>query len=277
MTITNEGKTYIKRFLAGEVAQIARSISFGIGEAAANAADKRLQFEVGRAPIESTSFDYVNNKVVFKCSIPQGLSAKITEIGLWSELNNARAGLSADRGLTLFDSNEVWSNTPAFSTLNTRIGLDSLRQSPAAGATISNELSGIALDLSPFSSTDRLVFAYNNSNTNVASVQVKIKTDDTNYYHTTFTNPTAGFHFDEVAKSAMTAQGAPKWSDIQKIEVTTVSKAGVVGTIDFDAISIVDVDTINPNYVLVARQIEPSFTVDPAIPSEIEFPLGITI
>lgn len=276
MTITNEGKIYIKRFLAGEVPQIAMSISFGIGEVAPNAADKRLQFEIGRAEINARSFDFINNKVVFKCRVPATIQGRITEIGLWSEMNNAKAGMSADRGLTTFDSTETWSNTPAFSTLTTRIGTDSLRQSPAAGATITNELSGIAMDLSPFSSTDRFVFAYN-TNANVASVQFKIKTDDTNYYHTTISNPASGYRFDEVAKSSMTAQGAPKWSDIQKIEVTTVSKAGVVGIVDFDAISIVDVDTINPNYVLVARQTEPAFYVDPAIPSEIEFPLGITI
>lgn len=275
--ITTDGKLYIKRFLAGEVAQIARSISFGIGSTAAALGDKRLQFEVGRTPIDSISFDYVANKVVFKATVPSALLAKITEIGLWTELTNARAGLSQDRMLTTFDSTEPWSNTPAFSTLNTRLGEDSLRQSPAAGATINNELDGLAYDLSPFSSSDKLVFAYNNTNTNVASVTFRLKTDDTNYYSTTYTNPTAGYHFDERAKSAMTATGAPKWSEINKIEVITVSAVGVVGTIDFDAIQIVDVDTVNPEYVLVARQIETSFTVDPAIPSEIEFPLGITI
>lgn len=277
MTITNEGKIFIKRFLAGEVPQIARAIAFGIGEAAPNAADKRLQFEVGRSPITVASFDFVNNKLVFKASIPPGVTAKITEIGLFSDTFNARAGLSQDKLLTTFDATETWSNTPAFSTINARIGVDSLRQSPAAGATIINELTGITLDLSPFSSSDRLVFAYYNANTNAASVTYRLKTDDTNYYTATFTDPIAGMHFDEVAKSAMVATGSPKWSEINKIEVTTVSKGGVVATIDHDALSIVDTDTINPNYVLVARQTEPSFTVDPAIPSEIEFPLGITI
>ncbi len=211
--------------------------------------------------------------------MPDALAAVVYETGLYSQVANAAAGQSDDRLLTTFDSaSEVWSATPTWSTANTRIGEDSLRQSPAAGATVSNEVSELAYDLSAFSGVDVFLFAYNNLNTNTASVQVRFKTDDTNYYSYTATNPIAGYHVDSIAKGSVASTGAPNWAAINKIEVYTTSKASLVATVDWDAIRIADTDTNNPDYVLVARELLVSpFVVVGGSVNEIEFSLPVTV
>lgn len=277
--ITTAGKNYIKRYLATQVPQIGQSIALGIGSAAPSLTDARLQFEVARTTINGVYYNFVTDKLVFKANVPDALAADVYEVGLYSQVANAAAGQSDDRLLTTFDSaSEDWSGTPTWSTTNTRIGEDSLRQAPAAGTTVSNEVSELSYDLSAFSGADVFLFAYNTGSLNVASVQIRFKTDDTNYYSYTVTDPTVGYHIDSVLKANLVAVGSPNWAAINKIEAYTTSKAGVVGTCDWDGIRIADVDTNNPDYVLVARELKsPVFEIVGGSVNEIEFTLDITV
>lgn len=276
--ITVDGKYHIRRFLAGQVTPLAKAISFGVGSASPTTADKRLQFEIGRSPVDNVFYDYSLDKLIFKARVPEALTGVISEIGLWSEVSNAFAGASSERIIATFEDDGTWSGSPAWSTTNTRIGDSSLRQAPGAGATISNELlASSASDLSVFSAEDKFVFAYYNLNTNTSTVTFRFKTDASNYYSYTATNPVAGYHFDEVLKSGCVVTGTPTWARIETVEVITVSKAGVSSSVDFDGITIADVDTVNPAYVLIARQLQTPFTVLPGVVNEIELPLGITL
>lgn len=277
--ITAAGKIYIKRYLSGQVPLIGRSIALGVGSTTPTTADNRLEFEVARSEVISISYNFVTDKLIFKANVPDALAAVVYEIGLYSQLSNVAAGQSDDRMLLTFDSaSEVWSGTPTWSTTNTRIGEDSLRQAPAAGTTLSNEVAELSYDLSAFSGADTILIAYNNASTNTGSVSVKFKTDDSNYYTYSVTNPTAGYHIDKPLKSAMVATGTPNWASIEKIEVSTTSKSGLVGTVDWEAIKIADNDTDNPDYVLVAREIaSPSFTVVGGSVNEVEISLPITV
>lgn len=265
--------------MSGQVLQLAKGISFGIGSSSPVITDQRLQFEIGRAEVSNVFYDYTNNKVIFKAIVPTGASGVVTELGLWSDISNSMAGTGTDRILASFEDEENWSNTPTWSAVSTitRLGTQSLRQAPTGGATVSNELFDASMDLSFYSSADKFVFAWYNANTNPASVVFRFKTDSTNYFSTTFTNPIAGYHFDEVTKGSLAVAGVPNWSNIQTIEVLTTSKAAVVSTVDFDGITIADVDTVNPNYILIARQLETAFTLVPGVLSEIEYPLGVTV
>lgn len=276
--LTTEGKYHIKRFMATQVSHIGRSIALGIGTTAPTLTDSRLDFEVARATISGIYYNFATDKLVVKATVPESLIASVRELGLFSLEANVAAGQSEDRMVSTFDSaSEVWSNTPVWSTANTRIGEDSLRQSPAAGLTVSNEVSELSLDLSGYSDADLFQFAYNNANTNTANVKVKFKTDNSNYYTYTATSPTAAYHIDTVARSSFVATGTPSWASIAKIEVSTTSSASVVGTVDWDGIRITDTDTANPDYVLVARETITPFTIVGGSVNETEFSLAITV
>lgn len=276
--ITVNGKLQIKRYLAKQATDIARSISIGIGPVAESSGHTALQFEIGRADIALVSYDYVNNKLVFKSSIPQEMSGKIYEVGLWSSPTSTAAGSYTSRLLTTFDSSgEIWS-TGSYQTANARIGVDSLRLTPAASATVVTALTDSFVDLSGNSGADVFTIAYYNGNANVANFKVRLKTDNSNYYTITVTSPSTGYQISTVAKSAAVATGNPSWADITSIEVEVVAGAGGSASIDFDGIRIEDTDTIDPNYVMVSRELlgAPVTKVAGRV-MDIEFSLPVTI
>lgn len=276
--ITTRGKQHIKRYLAHQIGDIARSISVGVGPVAENVGHVALQFETGRADITLVSFDYVNNKIVFKASIPQDMSGKIYEVGLWSQNQSTSAGEFTSKLLTTFDSaGEVWSSG-SFQSANARLGADALRFTPGVSATVSGALNDLFIDLSGNSGADSFSVAYYNSNANVANFKIRFKTDASNYYTITVTSPATGYQISTIAKSAATVTGNPSWANISTIEVEVVSGAGGASSIDFDGLRIEDTDTIDPNYVMVARELlaAPVTKVAGRV-MDIEFNLPVTV
>jgi hypothetical protein len=276
--ITTKGKLHIKRYLAHQVGDIARSISVGAGPVAENVAHTALQFEMGRADITLVSFDYVNNKIVFKASIPQDISGKIYEVAIWSQTQSTSAGEFTSKLLSSFDSaGEVWS-TGTFQTANARLGVDALRLAPATSGTATSALTNLFIDLSGNSGADMFSVAYYNSNANAANFKVRFKTDASNYYTITVTSPATGYQISTVAKSAATVTGTPSWANITSIEVEVVAGAGGAASFDFDGLRIEDTDTIDPNYVMVARELlgAPVTKVAGRV-MDIEFALPVTV
>lgn len=276
--ITTKGQQHIKRYLAHQVGDIARSISVGAGAISENVGHTALQFEMGRAEIILVSYDYVNDKIVFKASLPQEMSGKIYEVAIWSQTQSSSAGAFTSKLLTSFDSiGEVWS-AGSFQTTNARLGADALRFTPAASATVVAALSDLFLDLSGNSGADLFSVAYYNGNANVANFKIRFKTDNANYYTIQVTSPATGYQISTVAKSAATATGNPSWADITSVEVEVVSGAGGSSAIDFDGLRIEDTDTIDPNYVMVAREllVAPVTKVAGRV-MDIEFNLPVTV
>jgi hypothetical protein len=276
--ITTKGKQHIKRYLAHQVGDIARSISIGAGALAENVAHTALQFETGRADIILVSYDYVNNKIVFKTTLPQEMSGKIYEVAIWSQNQSTSAGEFTSKLLTTFDSaGEVWS-AGSFQTDNARLGIDALRFTPAASATVVGALNDLFIDLSGNSGADQFSIAYYNGNANVANFKVRFKTDNANYYTIQVTSPATGYQISTVAKSAATATGNPSWASISTIEVEVVAGSGGAAAIDFDGLRIEDTDTIDPNYVMVAREVlvTPVTKVAGRV-MDIEFNLPVTV
>jgi hypothetical protein len=276
--ITETGKYHIKRYFAGQVPAIGSSIALGMGSLAPTLLDQELNFEIIRTNVTSVSYNFLTNKLVFKARVPEATVANVYELGLFSQEINAAAGRSGNKLLVTFDAqSEQWTGTPLWSTLNTRLGATSLRQAPAGSATVANEFNG-TFDLGGYSNVDQFLIAYNNADTNAAAVEVRFEVDDTNYYRYTVTNPTAGYKVDSVLKSSLVSVGSPNWDKIAKIQVSTTSKSGVVATVDWDGIRIADTDTINPNYVLVAREtLATPFSIKGGSVSEIEFSMAITV
>jgi hypothetical protein len=264
------------------VPRIASSLAYGIGDKAEVATDKKLQFEIGRADVALTAYDFVNNKLVFKAQLPDDFSGVIREIGLFSLEKNALAGDGDSRIITTFDSgSEAWTNpsngaTSTFTTTNTRVGTDSLRLAPAASATVSALLDGIGMDFSENSSADRFTLALFNG-TGIANVKVDLMTDLSNYYTITYT-PGAGYVYMTAPMSAAVLTGAPSWSSINMIRLNATGSAGGGGTVDLDGLRLEDTDTPNPEYVMVSRELlSTPFVKEAGRSQAIEFAIDISI
>lgn len=288
--ITTPGKTHIQRYLGGFVPNIAQSIAFGISGAGESAAHTKLGFEVGRVDISLTSFDFINGRIVYKADLPEEFSGKIWEAAIYSVEADSVAGQYGSRLLITFDStSESWvdvatglppvfhdgSPTPGGTS---RIGPNSMRATPAASGNVTHGMNQLAMDLSGFSGNDKFVFAYNVGNAFTSSIRFRFMTDASNYYDITLGAQSAIYHVEEVSKSAAVPTGSPNWGSITEVRVTTTSTSGGASQVDFDGIRIEDVDTVNPEYVMVAREV-------PALPyakesgqfQSIEFTMDVNI
>lgn len=280
--LTFEGKNHIKRYLAGYAPAIARSIAFGVGTKAENAGDIALSLETGKSPIVLTNYDFANNKLVYKASVPDDYVGKIYEIGVFSLETDPAAGEFASRLITTFDStSEEWmtgASLAAFSTTNARVGEDALYHTPTANAATTSTLSNINLDLSGYSSADSFTFAFNVGSTNTASLMFRFFTDAGNYYTTTFGAQTGGYKVLEVAKGSFAVTGVPNWGNITQIQVTTTSSAAGASQIEFDAIRVEDKDAASLDYILVGRKVLATpMTKTAGMALDIEFTLDVTL
>lgn len=264
--ITTQGKSVIFRYLAGNLPRIAESIAIGIGSTAANVNDIRLEFEAERVPVTLVSADIVNDKIIFKGTIPQEYVGTIYEVGLWYGTPPLTSGESTI--IVSFDSaTEAWS-TPTWNTALARIGTDALQVAGGSSSTLSD----IILDLSVFSDADFMTLAYN-ADAAITNVVLRFSTDVSNYYEYSFVAAT-GYEIKAIGKASFTATGAPDWADITSI---TVSATGT-GNAVFDGIRAEDADTISTDYALVARSVLGSPTVKTDdTEMDIEYTLEITI
>lgn len=272
--ITNRGKTQIGRYFGHAVPQIARGISVGIGTATPTANDTQLEFEVATLQIESITYDPVNQRPVFKATLPNDLAMTVTEIGLWSDLNANPSGESDSRTLVLFeDGDETWDDAATF-VAGSPLGGTFLRQTAAANGTTKNTISG-SFDLSGFTGDDSLTVAYSaESATLPSSARVKFYTDSANYITFSLGALSAGTKkFSTFLFSTGVATGSPDLSNITYIDFETSSTAGSSSKLDWHGLRVKDTAPNNDNLVLIAREVITPFEVVPGRLNEIEFAL----
>lgn len=282
--ITTNGKLHIKRYLAQFVPSIAQSIAFGVGDLAESVDHVKLQFETERADITLISYDFVNNKLIYKASVPEEFSGKIYEAAIYSMSSNSAAGEFGSRILTTFDSaTEVWvdatSGTAAtFNSTNTRIGVDSMRHTPSLSTSKTDTMRDVVTDLSGYSSADKFVLAYNVGNSNTSDIIIRFLTDTSNYYSVSLGTQTSGYKITEATKGSATATGTPDWGNITEIRIVTTSGAGGASSVDYDGLRIEDMDTMNSDYVMVSREVLASpYTKQDGRTQEIEFSLDVVV
>lgn len=253
--ITSEGKTWIKRALTGNGIALGDSIGVGIGNAAEALSDTALQYEIDRFSIELITYDHATDQIVFKGTMRSEMAATIYEVGIWTQPANFVANGYGSMALTTFDEDaEAWSNA-TWSATGARIGTNGLSHTPAASGTVTSSLLGLTLNLGGYSSADKFLVAFNSGNANTSSVIVRLKTDDANYFQFTSSNPASGYTIASFTKGSAAITGNPSWENITKIDVVTSAKAGGAAAVTLDGIRVEDVDSINPEYVMLAREV----------------------
>lgn len=254
------------------------AVSVGTGETPVALNDDRLGFEFARVPVSVTDYDFANDRLIFKATLPEDVSGLIYEVGIWTSEVNSALGSQQSMILTSFDSeSEEW-DTDTFDYANTRIGNDSLKHTPGASSTVSSVLTGVTLDLFEYSSADSFVMAYYVANTNAATITFRLRTDSANYYQYTISNPPTGYRLTRWSKGNGVVVGSPEWSDINEIEVRTTAKAAGSASVQFDGIRVEDIDSIDAEYGLVARTVldTPIFKQEGRV-RDIEYALPVNI
>lgn len=276
--ITTNGALHIKRYLGGSVGAIAQSIALGVGTAAEAVGSTAMDFEVIRANVILTSYDFVNNKLIFKATIPENFIGTVYEAGLWSLAVDASAGDYGSQTIATFESDsETWVGG-TFAATAARIGVEALQHTPALSTSTTSTMSDIVYDLSGYSSADYFNFAYNVGNANTASIKYRFLTSAGNYYEFNIASPTAGYKVTKLTKGSATVTGAPTWSNITEVDVITTSTAGGASAVSFDGIRLEDADTTNTEYVLVARELLATpFTKVDTMAQDVEFALAVTV
>lgn len=287
--ITNNGSKFIKEYFAQNHTAIAKAMSFGIGTKEVSVNDTDLEFEISRSPIITVAYDKTENpsipgtfydRVVFRASVPSIESSRITEVGLWSEMGDNLALLNGSQLLVDFDSNDVdaWqSATWHISTeaLPTIVGNSALKHELTEAGTASSNLINLALNLSSYSDKDKFTVAVQIPADVPESIQIKFKTDASNYYYYNVTDLVEGLNIFSFNKADLLVTGTPTWSNITSMGFTTTSTGA--STVLWEAIRLVDTDTANPRYVMIARQTMPVFVVKEGMTNEIEFYIEVDV
>jgi len=282
--ITLNGKTHIKRYLAQIVPSIGRSIAFGVGGAAESVSDTKLGFEVGRSQVRIVSYDFTTDKVIFKAEVDSLFGGTIYEVALFSSNAADNNGQFGSKIITTFDqARDSWvdastSVAASWVSTNTRIGSESLSQTPSASTTKTDLAAGMFLNLSGYSGSDKFVFAYFVGNSNTSNIKFRFGTDAANYYEFALGAQTAGYKIIEVAKSAATVTGTPSWGEITEMRVSTTSSGVGASAVNFDGVRIEDVDSSSQDAIMVSRELlsTPFVKVEGRV-QEIEFSLDVSV
>lgn len=281
--ITDLGKVHIKRFLAGWEPELARSIAFGVGDSAESSAQDRLDYEIGRTDIALTTYNFLEDKLIYKGVTDELFDGVIYEVGLYS--SEAGEGSAVGSKLILsFDSDtEFWTQAglPAtYATTNTRIGNDSVVVAPAASGSITTSYADVLMDLSGYTAADTFSFAFYNANANASSMKYRLYTDAANYYDIDLTSGqiTTGFNLVNIPMAQAVPTGAPRWAEITKVDVTVNANANGAAHVQLEGVRVEDRDNTEIGNILIARtKLAVPYTKLTGTIQEVEFPLGITI
>lgn len=275
--ITTQGKLIIQRYMAGQVNSIGGTIAVGLGASAEALADRKLTYEFERATVNVTSVDFINQRIIYKTTLPQETVGTIYEIGLYSGLMSSTPYTSSN--LLSFDSLiESWT-AGTYGSNNVRYGADNLRLTAAASATTVTVLDPVAFDLSGYSTVDQFSMALN-ADANTASVRVRLRgLDPTSYYEYTNSALATGYNIFTWTKSNMTLTGTTvTWASISSVEIAVTAKAAGTTNVDLDGMRIEDLDTPATDSVLVARKVLVTPQIKTGVsPMDVEYALDISI
>ena len=242
--ITNIGKRHILNYLADKVTDRSRYIGIGIGSASPTSADYKLQFEINKYQVYTSTIDYSSNVIIMKAQLPLQLAATISELALFPGVSTSRA--AEDRVITFFNNDASWTNGSYISeSANSKINNTSFQIESSNGAIVTSSSTDIPFDISGYSTDDSISIAFKQNDENLQYVDISFSSSDTDYYKYRINGTSViGHRIVEVPLVDFFANpvGDPKDS-ISKISITVKANASTSTSVDFDGMRINDNDT----------------------------------
>ena len=254
--ITNVGKRHILNYLADKVADRSRYIGIGIGSTTATSTDYKLNFEINKYKVYTSTVDYANNTIIMKAQLPLQLAATISELGLFPGASSTRSADS--RVITFFNNDAIWTNGAYVSeSANSKINNTSFQVTSSSGTAVTATTTDIPFDISGYSTDDSISIAFKQNDVNLEKIVISIYSSDTDYYSYTINGTaSAGHRVVEVPLVNFLANpvGDPKDS-ISKISIQVKANSATTSSVDFDGIRINDNDTYVQETGAVSRAV----------------------
>ena len=260
--ITKFGKRFLTNFIAGNLIFNSKDMALGIAtnlEYPLADTNSRLGFEFYRVPITTgginidASSSPTTYTVIYSATLPTDIAGKINEIGIYSG-NSSSVNLYSSQFLSNFDFQYQWSPTPTTDQDNYRVGDSSLIFTSNNTTAQEYKFDLGSTDISGYSPSDSLSFAYKVNNANLSSLKVRLYSSTLNYIEFTFTGHSVGYNLKSVNMSSGVTSGT--------FDPTSVSTIGIIVTptsaqasVSVDALRINDEDTFDPESGLIARSI----------------------
>jgi hypothetical protein len=242
--ITNIGKRHILNYLADKVTDRSRYIGIGIGSASPTSADYKLQFEINKYQVYTSTIDYSSNVIIMKAQLPLQLAATISELALFPGVSTSRA--AEDRVITFFNNDASWTNGSYISeSANSKINNTSFQIESSSGSIVTAASTDIPFDVSGYSTDDSISIAFKQNDVNLQYIDISFSSSDTDYYKYRINGTSViGHRIVEVPLVDFFANpvGDPKDS-ISKISITVKANASTSTSVDFDGMRINDNDT----------------------------------
>lgn len=237
--IVNSGKTAILRYLAGYSSSLGNSLAVGVVNTAPSLSDVDLGFAISRVNVSVKAIDFINGGIIYKATLDQSVTGKIYEVALFADFVE-NASNSFDIIANFDEEVEAWTGG-TFSSVNSRAGQRSLTVS---GNTFWNT---VMFDMNQHEFVE---VAYFLPTANVSNVTVDFESSAGNYFRASFV-PVVGYNVFRKRIVEMVVTGTPDLSLINNISITTTG----VGSVDMDAIKVINARNVSASDVLIARSI----------------------
>jgi len=272
--ITKFGARFFANLIAGNIPSYKLDMAFGV----ANGADypvsnenTRLGFEFYRLPVTFGSTDIqtaagvTTYSVVYKTTIPQDVTAKINEVGIYPSTRTSINSFDS-KYISDFSQYISWTNSnltnPDEDTTNYRIGGNLLNFTTTSGTSMEYKSNISILDLSGYSSNDDISLAIYKNDSNLSSLKIRFYSDSTKYFEKVLTSanygagtgykiPTA-FTLGSLYASGTNSATAPDKTNINQIGIIVTASGGTT-TVGMDGLRINDADTFDPTFGLLSR------------------------
>jgi hypothetical protein len=260
--ITTVGRRHILNYLANKVTDRNRYIGIGIGTAATSQSDYKLNFEINKYQVYTSTVDYSTGTIIMKAQLPLQLAATISELALFPGVSTSRDADS--RVITFFNNDSSWTNgTFVSDSANSKINNTSFQIASTGGTAITATSTDIPFSLYGYSTDDSISIAFKQNDVNLEYIDISLYSSDADYYTYRIAGTSViGHRVVEVplVNFLATSTGDPKDS-ISKVSIKVKSNASTDTTVDFDGIRINDNDT----YVQETGAISRAVLVSPIV------------
>lgn len=261
-TITDNGYSIIRNYLAGRNASWAGSIAVGaLNNSAPSSTDTQLEFQTARLPVSLSAVD--GTEIIISAELTQEFEGRIFELGVFPyAINDAASGYD---GSIITNFSEVWedgSGTPLSDTyydgdddsLIGRVGYRNIIfDDNLSAADYEN-----SIDITGYSDFDAISILYKTVNVSGnRTIRLKFYDDQlptagTRYADYEFDGSSTGYK--TISKLIGVFTDTDNFNgQVSRIELENLDTSSSNSTIHIDSIKIDDLDTNNPDFALISR------------------------